>query len=496
VTTLATVLQQFTTRYRTALLLKAGVLAALGLAVAGLLALRLRALQGPSPWSVAIPGLLVGAMGGGLGWWLRRHWLSGGRAAAHLDRELGLQQRLLTAEQFATAAQPPTLYPLLVEDAARQCSRANPRFPRPVDRTAVPLLLMVLLLLVWPRIDPVRVPMKPPSPTLPPPQRPNEPPAPQQREDERRQPPSSAQQPAGASAQGVEQSSAGDQRQQSPQSQSSEQGQSRQTRAGSDSTSSASGAQDGEHTAAHTSGQSGQSQDAAPAGQADRRQAEGRQGQGANQAASSQADAGRQDERSGRRGGQQASMSQRGGQQAGGDRAQAASPGSQARQGDGQGQQDAAGQSAAGSASGMGREGSAEGEALKAQIQELLHEMSGEIEQLQAQLSSLEKSQSPPTIGASTDPELFEAAEPLDGPAGASLPIQLQTDTTQIRSQRPGGGTGTPSDTVDNARPTAKAEDVQLAEEPLEERAASRQVVPLEYRTVFDRLRKRPSEHD
>jgi hypothetical protein len=512
VTSPTILLQRFITRYRTALLVKAAVLASLGLLLTGVLALRLRALHGSSPWSLAIPGLVLGVMGCGLGWWLRRHWLSGRRAAAFLDRELGLEQRLVTAEEFAAAAQPPPLYPLLVEDAARHCSSANPRFPRPVDRTAAPLALIVLLLLLWPRIDPVRFPARPQAPRTPTPRAPNDQvtPPPQRQDERQRQPPPAAQQQSsGAGAQGAGDSSAGQQRQQvpsaaggagSPQtpqggSRGDEQNQSQQASAGQGSPSSESGAQGREQSASGAAQQGAQPRDAAQAGQAGRDQAEGRREQGDAQSGSSQADAARQGGRSGQRDGQQqASASQGGGQQAGGDRAQAASPGARASQEGAQHAQSDAGRSAAGSPSGTGRQGSAEGEALKADIQQLLHEMSGEIEQLQAQLSTIEQSQSQPTIGTSTDPELYEAPAKLEGAGTSTLPIHLQTDTAPIQSQRAGGGTGTPSGTVDSARPTAKAEEVQLADEPLEERAASRQVVPPEYRTVFDRLRKSSAE--
>ncbi len=38
-----------------------------------------------------------------LGFWLQQRWLPQKEAAAYLDRSLGLQQRLVTAEEFAKA---------------------------------------------------------------------------------------------------------------------------------------------------------------------------------------------------------------------------------------------------------------------------------------------------------------------------------------------------------------------------------------------------------
>ncbi len=135
-------------------------------------------------------------------------------------------------------------------------------------------------------------------------------------------------------------------------------------------------------------------------------------------------------------------------------------------------------------------------EVLKAQIQELLKEVSGELKQLQQQLATA-KDLPKPQAGTGTDPNLYEAPMPLERATGGPLPIQLQTDTAQTNAQRKGTGIGTPAGIATSASPQVKAEDAQLSEHPEEESAASRQPVPPEYQSVFDQLRHRspqPSE--
>jgi hypothetical protein len=129
---------------------------------------------------------------------------------------------------------------------------------------------------------------------------------------------------------------------------------------------------------------------------------------------------------------------------------------------------------------------------LKAEIQELLKEVSGELKQLQAQLATA-KDKPPLDAGTSTDPKLYESPMTLDRKGGTVLPIQLQTDTTPIKAQRPGSGVGPPSGEVSGALPQMKAEEAELSDEPLEEPSAPRQMVPPEYRSVFDRLHPDPT---
>ena len=114
------------------------------------------------------------------------------------------------------------------------------------------------------------------------------------------------------------------------------------------------------------------------------------------------------------------------------------------------------------------------------------------MKQLQAQLAEA-SGDTAPDAGASTDPDLYEAQAPLGpdaGAAGRPLPMSLGTDAAPTNAARRGGGVGKPSDVIATDAPTAEAEEAELSEAPLDERAAERQVVPPEYRDVFDRLQK------
>ena len=127
---------------------------------------------------------------------------------------------------------------------------------------------------------------------------------------------------------------------------------------------------------------------------------------------------------------------------------------------------------------------------MKAEIQALLKEVSGELKQLQSQLAAA-KAGAAASPGAATDPELYGASAPLESPDdGEALPIQLQTDTAQTQTKRPNSGVGRPAGEILPDAPQAQAEDAQLSEAPREEKAAERHVVPPEYRTVFDRLNR------
>ena len=142
--------RRFTARYRAALLRKAGLLAALSAAILAVLGWRLSTLRLASWWSLGVVSVAGALVSAGLLWWLRRRWISRQNAAAYLDRTLGLQQRLITAEEFAAAEPPPALYPLLMEDASSRSAADGAQFPRSLDRTTAALSVILLLLLVWP----------------------------------------------------------------------------------------------------------------------------------------------------------------------------------------------------------------------------------------------------------------------------------------------------------------------------------------------------------
>ncbi len=431
-TDLARLLHQFSIRYRTALLAKAAVLGGLGCGVAGVLAWRLSALSAPWLLSRGVPvGLAVGVLAG-MGWWVRRHWMSAQGAAAHLDGALHLKQRLITAEEFSHTAQAPTLYPLLLEDTARQYATGGIRLPKPFDHTAGILAVMALLLLLWPRLNSVLPPFaRQPEPNTPPP----------------------AQRPPPDGAQG-----AGDATQQS----------------GGVQPPRDNGPQSGSGAGQSPSQQSAGNQQSA-VGQ---HSASNRQQRSAQQVAAGS----RQRDRS-QEGSRSADDERRSGQ--GQAQRQASAP--QGAAGSGRGPQLAA------TEAGQGGQSPGDGEALKAEIQELLKEVSGELKNLQAQLASA-TDQPKPEAGTGTDPNLYEAPMKLEEGGGDPLSIQLHTDAAQTKSQRPGSGVGEPSGEVSHDAPRTEAQDAQLSDQPLEEAPASRQPVPAEYRSVFDRLQRRDSQ--
>ena len=130
----------------TMVLLRAGLWAAI-LAVA---TWRLHRGLAASWWIDA--ALLAAALTGliGIGWWVRRRWVSPTAAVRELDDALKLQQRLITAAEFETAPHPPALYPRLLTETVSRLSASHERLPRPVDRTTLAMATLLLLLLLWP----------------------------------------------------------------------------------------------------------------------------------------------------------------------------------------------------------------------------------------------------------------------------------------------------------------------------------------------------------
>lgn len=478
-TTLPELLQQFTTRYRKALLVKAAVLALLGVAVAGLLAFRLVAVDAAVIWRIGVPVLLVAATAGAITWWLKRRWISSHGAAALLDRSLGLQQRLVTAEEFAHAEQPPALYPLLLEDAAKRYATDGAKFPRPVDHTAGVLAVVLLLLLMWPRMNAI----------LPPAMRIPEPP----KREEPRTPPEQSPQDQQQEQQQQQQAGGGSQAQQPQQSQGGNQSdQSQSPRSGGAQQPQSAGQQGG------TSGDSGQQQGADQAGQQQpsQGQGQGKQGQAPQQQSSGGAQQGsaQQQGQSGQQGQQQSKAS---GQQSGQSGAQAAQQAAAQQGANAQGQQGQSGpgQRQAGDGGdqrtgqrGAGQQLSPEGEALKGEIQQLLKEMSNDLKDLQSQINA--DDQPKPQAGTGTDPNLYGDAESLESGGNNSMAVQVKADRAQTANTRQAGGVGRPAGEVGTTAPKAQAEDASLSDQPIEEAPTTRSAVPVEYRSVFEQLRR------
>ena len=137
-----------------------------------------------------------------------------------------------------------------------------------------------------------------------------------------------------------------------------------------------------------------------------------------------------------------------------------------------------------------GSPSAADQQALKAEIQQLLKDVSGELQQLQTQLDT-SKDQTPSTPGTGSDPQLYESPMSIDPVTGRPVPIQLKPDTSSATSKRQSSGVGTPSGEVSADTPTVSPQEAQLSDKPLQESATDRQTVPFEYRDVFGRLHRR-----
>jgi len=456
---LTELIRQYVLRYRTRVAVRAGVLVALGLAVAALLWVQLTRLELGPWWALGAPGLLGAAGAGALAWWVGRRWIAPAQAAGQLDRALGLKERLITASEFSRVDPPPPLYGLLIDDTEQRLSSAA--LPRVLDRTTIALAVLAFLLWLWPwriggltQLAQLIPPETPPPSATRTPETP--PPIPQ--------PPS----PSGGGSQDRQQEGGGQQGQQQQQQQSSGQDQQQRGGQGQDS-------QQGDGQ----SGQSGQGQ-AGSSGQAQaggaREGAQGQQGGATGQ-------------------GMQGAQPQSGGRQAG-------------DSGEGQSNTSGAGQTAANAqAAGTQPGGVAQGEAgqagsgpnaggdsaaIQAEIRELLNEMKDEMKRMQAELEgSSEASQSEAPPGTDTDTELWEDPMSFEVPEGGTLPIQLDADVSPTGEARSGGGTGEASGEVDRDGPRMSRENVSLSNSPEAERAqAARFPVPPEYQPVVDRLKE------
>ena len=456
-TSLNNTLDQFTARYRSALLLKVGVWAGLGLAIVSILAWRLHTVGLNAIWWIALPVALAMIAAGGIAWWIRPKWISRVSAAAHLDQVMKLQQRLVTAEEFSHVKQAPALYPILVEDTTNRLSPGQARLPHPVNRTACLLAAVLLLLLLWPiggsapiqlaaltGIGPEFMQQKVPPESSP----------------EAGQDGAGSSQQASDQGESSKQQGRGDQQRGEDGGSEGSQADSPDPQQGDDASSSSSAQSESEAGSKGEQGEAGDMADASAA-RGDLESAEDRASQGA-------------DSQDTRMQMEQAKATERAELESG--RSQAMQ---QARSDDSE-----KGEEGLGSAKGAS---GANQDRLKADIQELLEELSGELKTLQEQLGESQQ-QPDPLAGTDTDPELYGSASGLESASGETLPIQLGTDTEPTARKRPGGGVGDASGEISDALPQMQAQASELAEKSLEERPISRQSIPPEYRSVFDRL--------
>lgn len=471
-------LQTIAARYQNALITKAAFITALGAGCCALLAFRLKALQLSSALRVGLPAICAAGMLAALFVWLRKRWMDRKGLAAFLDNSLGLEQRLVTAEEFAKVAISP-LYPSLVEDLRKHMTSKQVIFPKPFDHTAGLLMAVLLFLLLWPKLNPVLPPpMRQPDFPQPPKQQP--PPPDQKKQDQKQE---DRQQQDGGGQQQQQQAGAGQQQQQpGGAGQSTDNNQQDKSGAASQPPSSVDDQQQKSGSGAEPSSAEQQKIDSEAASA---QQAQSQPG-GAQPAGSDKQDSTDKQRSDGQP--QQGSPQS----QAGNRQQKGAKSNTQSNQdsSSSQGQPKESPQAQQGSGSQGKGQSFGEGAALKADIQQLLKEMSGELKNLQAQLESAQE-QERPEAGKGTDPDLYgDRAKLEELPNTTPLPIELKTDTRATKSGRPSGDIGKPSDEVANAAPKTEAQAVSLSDQPLEEAGSTRQPVPAEYRPIFDELRR------
>lgn len=332
-------------------------------------------------------------------------WRRSSDSVRRLDDALGLQQRLVTVQEFGDADPPPSLLPTLLADAEQRVSAGQLQLPPLMRRPTAAVGVLLLALLLWPRHNPFlqmasrsRNTETAPRVSLP------------------EEPGASPQQPSGAPSQDGTPSQPG-----SP----------------------LSSDQASPHAGDQRDARTGQAQP-------DQRQhAQGQPQQGQGQ-------------------GQQSASSQQ-------------SQGSQA----GQAQPGPQGQSK--SSAQVQQAGGAQQDAMKADIQELLQELSGELQQMETQLARADNPN--PAPGTAPGGELLGGAEPLPEAGKHQVPIQLKTDDAPSTSPRTGGGVGEASGRIDRDAPKAEREETALSDAPsAEDAAAARQPIPPEYRGAFERL--------
>jgi len=483
VTPLSELLQQFSARYHKALITRAALMAGLGSGCCALLAWRLMLLKVQAPASLGVALGLVAALFISLGFWLKHRWMPQKQAAAYLDLHLGLQQRLVTAEEFANTPGRSALYATLVDDLSRQASGKQLKTVRPWNHTSGVLAIALLLLLLWPQLNSVLPPgLRQPELMQQPPKQ-----KVQQDSQQQQQQQSGAGQPQSTNNSGQKDNSQKAGSQQSPFN-GSQQGASQQNPQSNPGSAQNPNSQAGS-SGSQSSQQSGtgQKQDSPQTAQGSGSQSQANPSSGAdqNQGSTPQNNAQQSAQKQNQQG-QSGQQSQSGAQQ-----------NTQSKQG---GQQSGAGQkqNSPEAAQGSGNQGLGQsmgnGAELKADIQKLLKEMSGELKELQGQLDAA-KDQPRPQAGSGTDPNLYGAAEKLDPLASKNpMPLQLEADQkTTDKAGRPAGGVAKSSGGISGDLPQTQAQPAQLADQPSEEAASSRQPVPVEYRTVFDQLRRQPS---
>ncbi len=491
-TPLERLVSQFARRYQRAFVLKVVILCLLGAMIVVALTLAYARLGVQRTWVVAFPVALAVAGAAVMATWMRAHWISRRAAPTHLDRVLGLQQRLATIADYESTVQAAasSLYPALMADAAARLEGRTVRVPKMVDRTTGSLLAVLLLILLLPRLPHLRQaqPVRPLSTS-----------ASSAISQSADHSPQSAMAPQQGRPQGGSSTQSANNTTGSSGSQTIGQQQSAQTGRAGESASHSSAQPSAGATPASAQGQAGD--------RAGDRTAQNQGQQNPDQSSpppSSRTGESPAESSQNHQEPQQTSNGQAGHGQtrqagAGSDGNQSNHPGRSSSEGPpssgSQGSSSQLAQQQPGAATG-GTTPAGQGAdqtALRTEIRQLLQQVSGELQQLQDQMAA--QHPGPSTPGTSTDPQLYGAEKEIAPPGtGPSVPIELNADSHATVAPRPGGGTGPASSTASHASPLAQAEQASLSDQPLAETPTARQPVPPEYRSVFDQLNQQP-EH-
>lgn len=446
---ITSLVHRLTTRTRRRLLLRAVLGSLMGLACAGLVALRLQQ-AGVESGRISLLSAGIIAVIVAWQWWsVRRNRQRRLTLVYDLDRSLGLDARLLTAVEFADAPTPPVLYSRLLEETAKALPQAQRRLPPVLDRPGAALALVALVLLLWPHANTLHLAMTPPPPVAPetPPVTPPEPP-PQPQQDQ--QP--NQQQTQQQSGQDQQKQHQGGGQQPQPQ---------------------GSGSKDPQASQGNQQADQSQQPKEQPGDS-------GKQSQ--QQADQSQQQQGGKDGKSGaeQASGQPKDAAKKG--QQGGEDGKAASAKLAAK-----GEKGDAGKAGVNSGS---PSDAAQQQALKADIQQLLKELSSELKEMQAEMEAKQSNSKEPSplAGGTTDPQLYEQSAKLDKASGTRLPVQLEVDTKPTTAPRRGSGTGQASKQASEALPQQQPEDATLSDVRTAEQGQARHAIPPEYQPVFERL--------
>lgn len=488
-TDLDTFLQKFLMRYQKRLLLQVSVRLIIGCLAIGLFAYKLSQLEVSAYFSMGLP-VVIGIAGVFfLCRWISQRWIARNSAPAYLDRTLKLQQRLVTAAEFATDKKQSSLYHLLVEDTTHNLSDVQGHMPRPLDKVAALLAIALFLVWMWPVAfsDLLRIAKQTEDPFPPGQEAPD---YSDQREQSNESSSQSQEADSSTGQQSGEQSggdnqSGGDDFAQNAGSQGSDSNSPNSPQGNQDNSlppGSSGGEQMANQNGQNTQQQQGKSDPPTSnsRNQSAQQQAQGQSARNTQQRAQAKQQSSSAQSKNQSR--QQKSENKSGSAQS----KQSSSSGSQSAQltqaAKGSGKQQSQGSERS---SGLS---AAQQQSMKAEIKELLKELSDEMESFQKQLAKAPET-AHPEAGTSSDPDLYERAMEIERKIQArTLPMTLATDDKESGSKRRASGVGESSEDVLDAAPQMSRENSRLSEESAPVQALERQPIPPVYQGVFDNL--------